>query len=193
MSLIPVTPGTGPLPLGEATHFIYQQTWRHNPALPTTRDNLRGIHRRISIWKGESFAGRWVGPVTVLEPDVRDAPDLQFYWLAPYPLVGGGYGGFLNCHHTGDQTMDVQWVRSVDGWTWSRELNRRPLLPRGERGRFDCGLVMVAAQPVRWGDRAVVIYNGRATVHDGRPHFPNDPLPDPAQGIGVAEFSSEIL
>jgi hypothetical protein len=89
--------------------------------------------------------------------------------------------------------MDVQWVRSRDGWTWSRELERRPLLGLGARGRFDCGLVMVAAQPVLWQDRVLVFYNGRATVHDGRLHHPEDPPPEPVQGIGLAEFSGELL
>lgn len=191
MSLLAARPGIR-TPLGEATHFIYQQTWAYNPALPTDRDNLKGMHRRISIWKCEDFAGRWVGPITLLEPDAHDAPDLQFYWLTPFP-TSTGYAAFLNCHHTGDQTMDVQLVTSADGWTWTRALNRQPLIPLGPRGRFDCGLTIVAAQPVHWRDRALVFYHGRATVHDGRPHYPTDPLPSPVNGIGLMEFSPELL
>lgn len=191
MSFIAALPGIA-TPLGAATHFIYQQTWRHNPTIPVERDNLKGMHRRISIWKGEGFTGRWVGPVTILEPDAEDPPGLQFYWLTPCP-VAGGYGGLLNCHHTGDQTMDVQWVRSRDGWQWTRELNRQPLIPLGPRGGFDCGLVIAAAQPVRWQDRVLIFYNGRATVHDGQPRYPADPLPSPRQGIGLAAFSPALL
>lgn len=191
MSLIAARPGLK-TPLGEATHFIYQQTWAYNPGLPTERDNLKGMHRRISIWKCEDFAGRWVGPITMLEPDAQDAPDLQFYWLSPFSTAKG-YGAFLNCHHTGDQTMDVQLVTSADGWTWQRALNRQPVIPLGPRGSFDCGLVIVAAKPVRWRDRVLVFYHGRATVHDGRPHFPADPLPDPSSGIGLAEFTPALL
>jgi len=191
MSLIAAQPSLK-TPLGEATHFIYQQTWAYNPALPTERDNLKGMHRRISIWKCEDFAGRWVGPITILEPDAQDAPDLQFYWLSPFQ-TRTGYGAFLNCHHTGDQTMDVQLVTSPDGWTWTRAFDRQPLIPLGPRGNFDCGLVIVAARPVHWRDRVLVFYHGRATVHDGRPHFPADPLPNPVNGIGLAEFSPELL
>lgn len=191
MSFIAAQPGLK-TPLGHATHFIYQQTWAYNPALPTDRDNLKGMHRRISIWKCEDFAGRWVGPITILEPDAQDSPDLQFYWLAPFH-TRTGYGGFLNCHHTGDQTMDVQLVTSTDGWTWTRALDRQPLIPLGPRGGFDSGLVIVAALPVRWRDRVLVFYHGRATVHDGRPHYPSDPQPDPVSGIGLAEFSTDLL
>jgi len=192
MSLV-AAPPDDTLPLGQATHFIYQQTWKYNPALSTQRDNLKGMHRRISIWKGEGFDGRWVGPVTVLEPQVADAPDLQFYALSTHPLPHGGYGGWLNCHHTDSQVMDVQWVRSRDGWTWTRELDRTPLLGVGQRGNFDCGMVMALASPVRRADRVLVFYNGRATVHDHQARYPEDPLPSPAQGIGLAEFCLELL
>ncbi|MCC6415268.1 MAG: hypothetical protein IT582_05115 [Opitutaceae bacterium] len=179
-------------PLGEATHFLYQQTWAYNPALPIDRDNLKGMHRRISVWKCEHFADRWVGPVTILEPDAQDAPDLQFYWLTPFPTATG-YGAFLNCHHTGDQTMDVQLVTSADGWTWQRAFNRQPVIPLGPRDSFDCGLIIVAAQPLRWRDRVLVFYHGRATVHDHQPRHPADPLPDPSNGIGLAEFTPALL
>lgn len=191
MSLVVARPDVT-TPLGAATHFLYQQTWAYNPALPTARDNLKGMHRRISIWKCEDFAGRWVGPITILEPDAQDAPDLQFYWLTPF-TTATGYGALLNCHHTGDQTMDVQLATSTDGWTWQRAHDRQPVIPLGPRGAFDCSLTIVAAPPVRWRDRVLVFYHGRATVHDGRPHYPADALPAPASGIGLAVFPPSLL
>ena len=39
MSLIAARAGV-PTPLGEVTHFIYQQTWAYNPALPTACRSL---------------------------------------------------------------------------------------------------------------------------------------------------------
>lgn len=187
-SLIGLWPGIR-TPCHAGSHLILQQTLRHNPALPTERDNLKHLHRQISVWQCEQFTGRWTGPVQVLGPDAADAPDLQFYWLAPFKTPAGIYGGFLNCHHTLDQTMDVQLVSSRDGWSWTREHHRRPILPLGPVGRFDCGMVSVLAAPVPWADRWLVFYNGRATVHDGRPHRPDRPLPEPPNGIGVAEFA----
>jgi hypothetical protein len=191
MAMIDAIPGV-PTPFGSGPFFIYQQTWKYNPLLPTQRDNLKGMHRRISIWTCNVFGGRWVGPITILEPDEKDEPDTQFYWLVPFKAETGGYGGLLNCHHTGDQTMDIQLVSSRDGWTWTRENGRNPLLGLGERGRFDCGSVHAAAQPVKWRGKVLLFYNGHATVHDGRPHYPGDPLPQPAGGIGCAEFDALI-
>ncbi len=192
MSMINAVPGRN-TPLRAGKFFIYQQTWKYNPNLPVERDNLKGMHRRISIWTCDNFAEGWVGPVTILEPDGKDQPDIQFYWLTPFKTLSGGYGGLLNCHHTIDQTMDIQLVSSPDGWTWARENSRKPLLGLGERGRFDCGLVYAAAQPVKWRDKVLLFYNGRATVHDGKQHYPADPLPNPAHGIGLAEFSEDLL
>ena len=191
MSMIDAMPGV-PTPFGPSPLFIYQQTWKYNPLLPTQRDNLKGMHRRISIWTCDAFDGNWIGPITVLEPDGDDEPDNQFYHLAPF-RTSGGYGGLLNCHHTGTQAMDIQLVSSRDGWSWSPENNRNPLLGLGERGRFDCGMVYTSAQPLKWREKVLLYYNGRATVHDGQPYYPGDPLPDPASGIGLAEFSGDLL
>jgi len=188
-SMIGMFPGAK-TPLAEGTHFIHQQTFKHNPALPTERDNLKHLHRAISIWQCKAFDGRWLGPVRILEPDGMDAPDLQFYWLTAFKTPAGAYGGFLNCHHTIDQTMDVQLVSSRDGWTWQRELNREPILPLGPRGSFDCGLVSAMGHPVSWEDKVLVFYQGRPTVHDGKMRYPGDPEVEP--GIGVAEFSPDF-
>lgn len=177
-------------PLGKASHYVYQQTWKYNPALPKDRDNLKGLHRRISIWRAGSLSGPWRGPISILEPDESDPLDTQFYWLSPFPL-GNGYGGLLHCHHTVDQTMDVQLIVSEDGWSWQRALNRSPLLGLGERGRFDCGMVSAWAMPIRWKNRVLLFYSGRATVHDGQARYSQGSTPEP--GIGIAEFSDELL
>lgn len=183
----------GQSPLGSGNYFIYQQTWKHNPSLPTDRDNLKGIHRRISIWTAGEFEGTWVGPVVVLEPDAEDDPFIQFYWLTPFRTRSGAYGGLLNCHHTSDQTMDVQLVRSQDGWTWSRENQRKPILELGEPGRFDCGMVVAAARPIDWNGKTLLFYNGRSTVHDGQLRYPKSEAPMSSPGIGLAEFDHALL
>lgn len=190
-SMIDLFPGAE-TPVGKGTHFIHQQTFKHNPNLPTERDNLKHLHRAISVWQCEHFDGRWIGPIRILEPDQDDAPDVQFYWLTAFKTPGGIYGGFLNIHHTIDQTMDVQLVSSRDGWSWTRENNRDPILPLGPRGQFDCGLVSAICQPLIWHDRVLVFYQGRPTVHDGKPHYP-DEKSQPSPGIGLAEFDLRFL
>lgn len=172
--------------------LIYQQTWKYRPDLPVERDNLKCMQRVISIWNADEFDGRWVGPTLILEPDAQDAPDLQFYWLAPFQTPTG-YGGLLNCHHTVDQTMDIQLVSSRDGWSWKRELGRTPLLPLGEPGRFDCGMVSAASPPVQWNGRTLLFFNARASVHDHQPRYPDLAQPDPQKGISMAEFTPDLL
>ena len=176
----------------KGNYFIYQQVWKYNPKLPLERDNLKGMHRIIAIWTAGNVDDRWRGPMTILEPDAEDAADTQFYHMVPFHYQQG-YRAFLLIHHTTDQTMDVQLVRSSDGFVWERELNRQPILPLGEKGRFDCGMSMIAGPPVRWRDKVLVYYNGRATVHDSQLRYPDAPTPVPARGIGVAVYSSDLV
>ncbi|MBT3344756.1 MAG: hypothetical protein HN712_28340 [Gemmatimonadetes bacterium] len=189
MSMVAAQPGVQTP--RESRYLLYQQTWKYNPHLPGDRDNLVGIHRQISLWyNGGDFDGRWTGPITVLEPDEEDPPDLQHYWLSPYPTASG-YGGLLFCHHTLDQTMDVQRVSSPDGWLWEHCDDRVPLLALGERGRFDSGMITAASMPCRFGERVLLPYNGRATVHDQQQRYPGDPAITP--GIGLVELDKELL
>ncbi len=191
MSMIVAKPGCEE-PLGGGKHFIYQQTWGYNRELPIDRDNLKKMHRRISIWLGREFASDWVGPITILEPDAEDPEDLQFYWLTPFHTASG-YGGLLWHHHTENQSMDIELVNSEDGWSWKRSVDRSLLLELGESGRFDCGMVTAIASPVEWKGKALVFYNGRNTVHDGKFRYPEDEDMKAQKGIGVAEFSLDLL
>jgi len=184
--------GRGPLPWLQSQYHLYQQTWKYNPALPTERDNLKGMHRRMSLWTAKSFRGKWLGPTVVLEPDENDPPDLQFYWLTPFHRKNG-FGGLLACHHTTDQTMDIQLVTSEDGWTWQRENGRQPILPVGEAGRFDCGMVFSLSGPMRVGNRTYILYSGRATVHDRQLRYPDQERPEPQSGVGIAEIDPAVL
>jgi len=179
-------------PIPESKYIIYQQTWKYNPDLPCARDNLKGMHRRISLWTATSFNDRWRGPVTILEPDAEDPPDVQFYWLTPFHRQSD-YGGLLFCHHTGNQSMDIQLVTSDDGWLWQRANNRQPILPVGAPGGFDCGMVTTIAPPVLWHGTTFLYYAGRATVHDGALRYPDATAPDPICGIGLATFPATYL
>jgi len=193
MSMVKSIPGKKSC-FGQTPLFIYQQTFTYDPDLPTERDNLKDMRRQISLWTCRDFTkGWWVGPVTILAPDEHDPSDIQFYWLTPFKIDDNTLGGFMNCHHTADQTMDVQMVKSKDGWTWTRENNRKPVLGLGEKGKFDCGIVYAVAKPVIWKGKILLLYNGRATVHDGKPYYPEEPLPDLAHGIGLAEFSTKLM
>jgi hypothetical protein len=47
--------------------------------------------------------------------------------------------------------------------------------------------------PVEWKGKVFLFYNGRATVHDQQPRYPEEPLPDPKVGIGRVELDPSIL
>jgi len=181
-----------PIPWMDCRFYIYQQTWKYNPALPVERENLPKVHRQISIWAAKTFGRGWIGPIVVLEPDRDDPPDHQFYWLTPFHTKKG-YGGFLQILHTVDQTTDLQLVTSRDGWDWQRQNNRQAILTPGEPGRFDCGMVFSTSGPMRVGDKVYILYGGQSWTHDQQPRYPDVELAGPEAGIGMAEVDPGIL
>jgi len=176
----------------ETSHLIYQQMWRYDADLPVDRDNLTNMQRVIGLWWVDPWPERWVGPAQIATPDAHDLPDLQFHFMAPYHTPTG-YGTLVSCHHTADQTMDIQLMTSEDGWDWQRALDRKPLIPLGAPGRFDSGMVFTNSLPVQWRGETLVYYTGRATVHDGVPAHPDLPLPVPVSGIGVVVVDPAVL
>jgi hypothetical protein len=173
----------------KSRYYIYQQAWKFNPDLPTDKDNLKMMERRIVLWSAETFGGRWIGPITVLEPDADDPPDLQIYWLSPFHTTSG-YGGWINCHHTGSQQMDIQLASSPDGFSWTRELNRKSVLSPGGRGRFDAGMVATKCGPFRWQGKLYNLYNGQSWTHDQRPRYEGDAT---TAGMGIVELDPSAI
>ena len=190
-TMIDVNPRATPGPRG-TTHLIYQQMWHYDANLPVDRDNLTNMKRGIAIWWVDPWPERWIGPAQILYPDAEDPADLQFYFMTPYHTANG-YGALVNCHHTGDQTMDLQLMFSDDGWSWERALDRKTLIPLGEPGRFDSGMVATTCRPVQWQGETLVYYLGRATVHDGKPAHEGHPLPPMTSGIGLAVVDAAVL
>jgi len=176
----------------DTTHLIYQQMWHYDADLPIDRDNLTHMKRGIAIWWVDPWPDRWIGPAQILYPDAQDPADLQFYFMTPYHTADG-YGALVSCHHTGNQTMDLQLMFSDDGWSWERALERQPLIPLGEPGRFDSGMVATTCRPVQWRGETFIFYLGRATVHDGKPAHEGYPLPPMRSGIGLAVVDPAVV
>ena len=85
--------------------------------------------------------------------------------------------------------MQLNDGTSKGGVVWQRELNRQPILSLGDAGTFDCGMVFCTSPPLKWKGETLIIYNGRATVHDAASRYPDHPLPSPSQGVGLAVVS----
>jgi hypothetical protein len=176
----------------DCKYYLYQQTWKYNPTLPVDRDNMTKMHRRISIWAANGFGRRWVGPISVLEPDEDDPPAHQFYWLTVFH-TNKGYGGYLQIHDTVEQTEALQLVTSEDGWQWQRQNDRRPILTPGGPGRFDSGMVFATCGPMVIGDKAFILYGGQSWLHDQQLRYPDAEMTGPDAGIGIAEVDPARL
>ena len=179
----------GAVPWLKSRYFIYQQTWKYDATLSAFKDNLRGMRRGISLWSTEAFAGRWIGPIGVLEADAEDPPALQIYWLSAFH-TRTGYGGWINCHHTDDQTMDMQLVSSADGFAWEREYDRRTIVAPGGPGRFDAGMVSAYSGPFRWAGKVYNLYSGQSWTHDQKPRYQGDAI---WAGTGVVELEPDAI
>jgi hypothetical protein len=190
-TMIDVNPDAAP-GARETTHLIYQQMWRYDAELPIDRDNLTNMQRGIAIWWADPFPERWIGPAQILSPDAADPADLQFYFMTPYHTAEG-YGALVSCHHTQNQTMDLQLMFSDDGWTWKRGFDRASLIPLGAPGAFDSGMIAALSRPVQWRGETMIFYLARATVHDGQPAHAGYPLPPMTTGIGMAVIEPAVL
>lgn len=63
-------------------------------------------------------------------------------------------------------TMDVQLAWSWDLINWTRNPGREPLIPRGKKGQFDCGMIYTARAPVQVNDQLYFYYGGFDGPHN---------------------------
>jgi hypothetical protein len=63
-------------------------------------------------------------------------------------------------------TIDVQLAWSWDLINWTRNPNRQPLIPRGKKGEFDCGMIYTARAPVQVADQLYFYYGGFDGPHN---------------------------
>lgn len=78
-----------------------------------------------------------------------------YYALREEPRPGEGWVG----------PIDMQLAFSRDGFYWSRAFDRTPLIPRGEIGEWDYGMVYREARPHIVGDEIWIHYNGWRDLH----------------------------
>jgi hypothetical protein len=153
----------------------YTATWK-------TR-NRRG--RAVGVaWSADGL--NWTKPVDgpVFVADDLDPDATQIYGMPVFPYQGlyvglpwlynarwikeGEYT--VNRMHEAQKdsprTVDVQLAWSWDLINWTRPPERRPFIPRGVRGEFDCDMIYTARAPVRVGDELFFYYGGCVGLHD---------------------------
>ncbi|MGE3778230.1 MAG: hypothetical protein AB7F89_13665 [Pirellulaceae bacterium] len=153
----------------------YYATWK-------TRDR-RG--RAVGIvWSpdGRQWTKPFEGPIFVA--DDLDPDDTQIYGMPAFPYQGMyvglpwiyraryfRYGEYsVNRLHEAQadssRAMEVQLAWSWDLVNWTRPADRYELIPRGEPGAWDAGMIVTARAPVPSGDRLHFYYGGCDRAHD---------------------------
>jgi len=101
----------------------------------------------------------------ILIPDARDAQDKfnYFYGMPTRYHEGLFYGMLWPFRH--NNTIYTELVTSRDGVNFTRLPNRPRLIPLGEEGQWDDGMIFVSPQWVEHGDEWWLYY----AAHDG-PH-----------------------
>ena len=100
----------------------------------------------------------WSEPETIILPDEKDPPDMEFYTLS-VNTYEGLYVGLLWNFRTNSATHEPEISFSRDGIHYERNY-RQPFIPRGPKGSFDSvGVFTYAPQVV--GDKILTYYTGR--------------------------------
>ena len=127
------------------------------------------VHLENSLHRGSPMGKRLIGraespdmlhwsePETIIVPDDRDPPDLEFYDM-PAIAYEGLYVGLLWNFRTTNTTILPQIVFSRDGIHYNRDY-REPFISRGEKSAFDASVVYPIA-PVVHDDRVLIYYSG---------------------------------
>ena len=126
--------------------------------------------RRIARLVSDDFI-HWRDDRLILEPDIYDQPDTEFYGMSAFPYAGN-YLGLLWVFHQYPQTIDTQMTFSRDFVHWTRVANRKIFLPLGYMilmygGKsFDSAMVFPASAPVRVGEELWIYYSGFDKIHN---------------------------
>ncbi len=112
--------------------------------------------RAVGMSETEDFS-RWPVPTPIFSPDALDGPSDSFYSNAYCRYPGADlHLMFPAVFHQVDCSLEPQLAVSSDGVNWSRP-SREPIVPRGETGSGDEGMV-------NGGPELVVLPDGRLAL-----------------------------
>lgn len=168
-------------PSGDVLNFFFDP-YRQRYVATRKSGNRRGRAAGIA-WSrnGTSWETPLKGPVMIaadLDPDAT-----QIYGMPVFPYQGlyvglpwvynarwfksGGYTDqrLYEAEKGSPRTMDAQFAWSWDLINWTRPPERKPFIPRGKAGEFDCDMIYTARAPVQMGDELWFYYGGFTGVH----------------------------
>ncbi|MBI3942553.1 MAG: hypothetical protein HY326_06020, partial [Chloroflexi bacterium] len=100
----------------------------------------------------------WSEPETIILPDEKDPPDMEFYML-DVTTYAGLYVGLLWNFRTNKATHEPELIFSRDGIHYERNY-RQPFVARGPKGAFDSTSVFTSV-PIFHENQILVHYSGR--------------------------------
>lgn len=175
------TAKTALFPSSDVLNFFYDP-YRQRYVATRKSGNRRGRAAGIA-WSRNGTD--WEVPVStsVMGADDLDPDATQIYGMPVFPYQGlyiglpwvynarwfksGGYTDqhMYQAEQDSPRTMDAQMAWSWDLINWTRPPERRPFIPRGETGTFDCDMIYTARAPVQMGDELWFYYGGFQGVH----------------------------
>ena len=177
----PVIPGHA-----DVGWFTYDERDKRFRGIVKCYLNIRGWSRRSILWTESVDAFDWSLPRPALLPDPedeawtegREGHYTQFYGMPifRYESVLLGFLQVFKCtdgHRSCEGTIDVQLTCSRDGRRWQPVGDRRAVVPGGEKGAWDWGIVETGNSLVRDGDSVRIYYTGYNNTHGNidREHF----------------------
>lgn len=120
--------------------------------------------RRVAMQESPDLL-QWTREQTVLVPEEGDA---EYFYGMPVFRRGDLFFGTLQRYETQQHHIDCELTWSTDGYRWQRLPNaaQKLIMPRGEDGSWDAGMVFVSDKPVVVGDELWFYYGGSDTPHN---------------------------
>ncbi len=175
---------------------------------------VRGPRRAVALSRSADLEN-WSLPELILAPDRQDDATADARIAPARPLLEFDDPGYYRCHFYGmgalpyeglylgflwvfdataahpggneDGPMEVQLVCSRDLKVWKRCGGREPIIPRGEIGQWDCGMIQTVSSPIVVGDEIWLYYGGWRVTHGCRWFWDRSaPQPPVAAAIGLA-------
>ena len=189
--------------------FGYHRRWAKSEEDGKDFGDYRDMRRALAVTRSQDFVS-WSEPTMMLTPDKEDDSWAQnpeqrgeFYNFSGFPY-GSQFLGFLPVFQVmsvkpraddsfgvpqiranlspWDGPIEAQLAHSRDGLKWDRFEDRSPIIPRGQPGSFDAGMILaVADRPVIVGDEVWTYYTGYNTTH-------GDTIPPKRSVIGRASW-----
>ena len=119
--------------------------------------------RRVLARRTSPNGSDWSPLEVIIQPDWRDAQDLQFMELVPH-RVQGGLLGLLTSYNLREQTVDFQFAGSADGRIWSRPC-RQPTLGVSSLGDYGGGMLWPTHEFIEHEGRLYMYYAGLEGLH----------------------------